>query len=149
MTRRERTDHRYYIEAVGNALKAQGIATGGVTGGMSREYKRRTAAIGFGGEVIWDYDDSHTTLSLYLEWDEERGWMMHDIHEPGAARGMAHGQYNLDLGLVPEPEKVVLHVQHMLRTGSPGRFDPVGRCHRSAAEHDPAFEAALAAYLLA
>ncbi|WP_067825872.1 DUF6292 family protein [Actinomadura kijaniata] len=146
MTKRALTDHRHYIEAVGSALEAQGIETGGVTGGISRG-SRRTAAIGLGREAIWDYDDSHTTLSLSLEWDEERGWMVHDVHEPGATRGTAHGRYDLDLGLVPEPEEIVLRVRHMLRTGDPGRYDPVGRAHRSAAEHDPEFEAALAAYL--
>jgi hypothetical protein len=85
------------------------------------------------------------TIRLTLEWVVEQGWTLLDTNEPGAVRGFAYIQYDLGVGLVPEPAEVARSVQEACT--DEGFSTGWIRKRRKAKDDDPALEAALAAHL--
>jgi hypothetical protein len=141
VTEHDRTDPRPYVQAVVRELDAHGVKTQG-TGDARRP--KRAMWIGIDDVTVWE---SFNWADLgVVEWDEELGWTVSLAHEPGAVRGREHARHPLGLGLVPPPADVASYVARMFATGGDRTWNP-RPAYRSAADHDPELEAALAAYL--
>lgn len=138
-----RTDHRGYVEAVVRELAAVGIASAGTVDVLPGA-AGRAMGVRLGYETYGDNDFFEDSVDVVVEWDEERGWTLHDTHELGALRGYGHGRYGLGLGVVPEPAAVARHIKTMFEVD--GLYDD-GNPRRRAIDHDPLLEAALARHL--
>lgn len=140
MTRRERANAIGYGRAVANALTAAGIENRGAARAEEPGRLKRALTISLLNRY-WDAD----SVQLDLEWDEERGWALLDVFEPGAVRGFAYASYDLGLGVLPEPAEVARLVNAALEREEHLDIGP-RRKYRMAVKHNPDFEAALAAY---
>lgn len=94
----------------------------------------------------WHIPDFENSIEMSLEWDEEHGWALLDVNEPGAVRGFAYTNYDLELGVLPEPAKVARLVDSVLAGEERLGIGP-RRKYRMAIKYNLDFEAALAAYL--
>jgi hypothetical protein len=141
MSGRERTDAIGYGWAVANALTAAGIENDGAAPAGEPGKLKRALTISL-PEHYWD----ENSVELSLRWDEEHGWALLDVNEPGAVRGFARTSYDLALGVLPEPAEVARLVASALAGEEDLSIGP-RRTFRMAIKHNPAFEAALAAYL--
>ncbi|WP_101790734.1 DUF6292 family protein [Nonomuraea indica] len=145
MAKRERADAISYGWAVANALTAAGVENSGAArAGEPGKLKRALTISLLDG--YWHIPDFGNTVEMSLEWDEEHGWTLLDVNEPGAVRGFAYTSYDLGLGVLPEPAKVARLVDSVLAGEEHLGIGPP-RKYRMAIKHNPDFEAALAAYL--
>ncbi|GAA2209709.1 hypothetical protein GCM10009850_051680 [Nonomuraea monospora] len=144
MTERERADALGYGTAVAEALTAAGIENGGAARAGKPGQAKRALTISLTGSY-WHIPDFEDSAWMSLEWDEEHGWALLDVNEPGAVRGYAHTYYDFELGVLPDPAEVaqlahaVLEGEEQLGAGPRDKY-------RRAAKHQPDFETALAAY---
>ncbi|GAB3984355.1 hypothetical protein GCM10029978_093820 [Actinoallomurus acanthiterrae] len=140
----ERTDHRGYGEAVIRELQALDIWVEGHLG-IQQSASKRAMSISLDPLQFWDNRRFENTIRVGLEWDEEQGWTVLDTNEPGAVRGLAYTYYGLGMDLVPEPAEVARTVEALCADESFSDRSIYKR--RRAEDHDPEFEAALAAHL--
>ncbi|TYB56609.1 hypothetical protein FXF51_43315 [Nonomuraea sp. PA05] len=144
MGERKRADAISYGRAVANALTAVGVENGGAApAGEPGKLKR-----GLGISLLdpyWHIPDFENSVRMSLEWDEEHGWALLDVNEPGAARGYAYTYHDLELGVLPEPADVARLVDSVL-AGKERLSGGFRRKYRMAIKHNVDFEAALAAY---
>ncbi|GAA4936998.1 hypothetical protein HD597_004607 [Nonomuraea thailandensis] len=144
MGTRERADAIGYGRAVANALTAVGIENSGATPAGEPGKLKRALSISL-LELYWHIPDFGNSVRMSLEWDEEHGWALLDVNEPGAVRGHAYTYHDLDLGVLPEPAKVARLVDSVL-AGEERLSGGCRRRYRMAIKHNLDFEAALAAY---
>ncbi|WP_310716740.1 DUF6292 family protein [Nonomuraea sp. 3-1Str] len=144
MAKRERADAIHYGWAVANALTAAGIENSGAApaGGPGKLKRALTISL---LDCYWHIPDFENSVEMSLEWDEEHGWALLDVNEPGAVRGFAYTYYDLELGVLPEPARVARLVNSVLAGKECLGIGP-RRKYRMAIKHNSDFEAALAAY---
>ena len=133
-----------YVLAVRDALNAAGVETEAVGGMPPGTPTGRSASIYLAGVMYWGHEDFEETVSLTVEWREERGWTIHDTFEPGAVRGQAHGYYGLGLGIVPTPADVAGRVAEVFAPD--GRMWDRGWTERKTGAYDGELEVLLAGY---
>ncbi|MFI7135995.1 DUF6292 family protein [Nonomuraea sp. NPDC050153] len=145
MIQQERIDPRGYVEAVAGALRALDADVSNPRP-VKLDPPIRAMRLWPSRSDYWDNEEFEDAFQLTIEWDEEYGWHLYAIEEPGAVRGMVHVHYEVGLGLVPEPDLVARRIQEAL-TGESNLFTGRGRRLREAATHDPELEARLASHL--
>ena len=141
---RDRADHRPYIETVRVALLLKDIQVGAATFDTGRV---RSAAM----TLLAPDDDSdepwHPTFTsahfVELRWNEQDGWSLLALHAADAA--LLPTVWHRGFGVLLPPEEISAWLAVLLTMPALSSSQEDGP-YRSAQQHDPAFEAALAAY---
>ncbi|NUW39055.1 DUF6292 family protein [Nonomuraea rhodomycinica] len=114
MRSEHRADPRGYVQAVAAQLAETGLGNGGAVAVERPGPPRRVLVIRLDSDFHWEAASLADADALRLEWDEERGWALHEVHTVGHLHSTAYTYYALGLGLVPEPAEVAHVVRQFL-----------------------------------